>query len=126
MAQTYNTNGPFGLRSVGRNEYFMGGRFDTNDTGAPDGVTPSRSGVTVARTDVGIFTVTLAPAPAAIVCGDALVWGDQAGIHAKVISYSAGVLTIKVYDEDNTSGIQAVAETNNVTVCWWAVFTSET
>lgn len=126
MAQERNKTGPYPLKTMGRNEFLASGRFDTNDTGAPDGITGVTTGVAVARSDVGTFTVTITPNPATLVMGDAIVIGDQAGIHAKLVSYSTGVLTIKVYDEDNVSGIQAAAETNNVTIGWWAVFTSET
>lgn len=125
MALEYSVPGGYRITSTGRNEFMIGGRFDTNTTNAPDGELPLRAGVTPARTGTGIFTVTLSPAPTTIVYGDATVWGDKPGIHAKLISYSAGVLTIHVYDEDDVSGIQAIADTDNVTVCWWAVFTSD-
>lgn len=126
MAQEYNTSGPYPLKSAGRNEFFMGGRFDTNTTSAPDGVAPVRAGVTVAYSATGTYTVTISPAPAACIAADAAVWGAKAGISMRVISYSAGVITLTMYDEDNTSGIEATAaDLDNITVCWWAVFTSE-
>jgi hypothetical protein len=127
MAQTYNSGGPFPLRSMGRTEYFAGGRFDTNTTSTPDGVTPVRTGVAVARASQSSYTVTFAPAPAALTAAGAQVFGDKPGLSMRIISYSAGVLTMNMYDEDDTSGVEALAnDVDNITVGWWAVFTSET
>ena len=117
------------LRGAGRNDYLFYVKFDTV-TGAtdPDGVSPAYGGdITVAHADTGDYTITFAAdkKPYALRIGEASILGDQAGFHAKVTGYTAstGVLTVSVYDEDNTSGIQAVANSNDVTVQVWCIFT---
>ena len=108
-------------------------KFDTvTGTADPDGVNPDLSTddeVVVAHqgTNAGEYTITFAEhvKPYEMLWGDASILGDQAQLDAKVVSYtqSTGVLLVKVYDEDDTSGISAAANSNDVTVQVRCVFT---
>ncbi len=72
--------------------------FDTNGTSAPDGVNPSSADAAVARSGVGTYTVTF---PAAMTAqrldyAAAGIIGNEPSLKAKVVSYTAGVLTLQV------------------------------
>ena len=117
------------LKTAVRNDYLWYVTFDTvTGTADPDGVTPDYGGdiaVAHAGTD-GDYTITFAgdKKPYLLRAGWCAIQGDQAGFHAKVTGYteSTGVLTVTVYDEDNTSGIQAPANTNDVKVQVFCIF----
>jgi hypothetical protein len=127
MAQDTNVGGGHVMGCIGAQQVFYAQRFDTNGASAPDGVTPVIAGVTIARASQCVFTVTINPAPATMVFGDATVIGDKPGVEAQLISYSTGVLTINLNDEDNTSGIAALgaSDLDNVTIGVWAIFTRQ-
>ncbi len=128
MAGGLSLLGQFPLKSTRLEQYLFTCKFDTNDTSAPDGVDPSNAGFAVARTGVNQYTLTFDAMrkPKKLNFGACAILGDLPGISAKVVSYteSTGVLVIRLYDEDNTSGIEAATpESNNVTVqvqCWFS------
>lgn len=100
---------------------FLVGTFDTNNTSTPDGVTGDI--LSVARDDVGDFTVTLKHSFPQAVAADASIIGNEPTLDAKVGSLaniSSGTLTVHVYEEDGTSGISASADTTDKTVQVWA------
>ena len=108
------------LRSTKPERYVWIVNFDTADTAAPDGISPTLDGQTIARTGVGVFTVTFAQSkrPVALDAGFADILGDEADLHCKVVSYvpSTGVLTVHQYKEDGTSGIHALGDSDNKTI----------
>lgn len=109
--------------------------FDTNNTSAPDGVVHPAPGitVTVARADVGDFTITL-PAgsrPKELLFGAVTILGDEARLHGKVTGYTAatGVVTLTIYEEqddgadtDPDNGISVAADTTDKSVRVLLVF----
>jgi hypothetical protein len=126
MARGLNLNGPYPVRSISGDQYVVAFSFDTNQTSDPDGVSPAveniNPAITIAYSAAGTFTVTFAEQarPQSVDYADASIRGDFPELDAKVVSYVAatGVMTIKVYDEDDTSGISddAASTLNNVTV----------
>lgn len=99
------------LKTVREGQYLFACKFDTNSTSAPDGADPSHSDVAVARTGVGIFTVTLGDDPPTEYQGAAAaVLGDEPGLDARVVSYASGVLTVHVYERTDP-----VAPTGSIT-----------
>lgn len=129
MAQTVNKAAPHTMMCMGSNQYLFCLRFDTNNTSAPDGITPTYNGIAVARADVGDFTITFSgdtiPDDNDFIVGGTSVLGDEPGFDTRLTGYSSGVLSLSMYDEDNTSGIEAVADTTDKTVMVWAVFTRD-
>lgn len=134
MAITAKSNAVAPLRHCWNGDvYEFVCKFDTvTGTADPDGVNPDLSGdseVVVAHqgTNAGEYLITFAEKvkPYELLWGDASILGDQAQLDAKVVSYtqSTGVLLIKVYDEDDTSGISAAANSNDVTVQVRCMFT---
>lgn len=115
MARGLNLSGPYPLRSISGDQYAVAFRFTTNTTSDPDGVTPAvedaNPAITIAYSASGTFTATFANPgrPQNVDFMSAQVLGDKPGLHAKCVSYTAstGVLLIHLYDEDNTSGIEA-------------------
>ncbi len=90
--------------------------FVTNGSSAPDGIDPDLPDLVVAREDTGEFSLTFSAGTEPAACwAFPVVVGDNAGIHAKA-SYADGVITVLVYDEDDVSGIQAVADTTDVAI----------
>jgi hypothetical protein len=101
-------------------------QFETNNTDAPDGAVQANDGVTLDQTATGTYTITF-PAgrrPQAMLYCAADFLEDLPGWSIKAISYvaSTGVLTLMAYDEDNTSGIAAAADSTDKTVQVFAVF----
>lgn len=88
------------------------GSFTTANTSAP--TTPKGDGV-VARSDVGVFTVTLPGLYGDLECITPHISGGASTVQA---TYSAGVITITTY----TSG--SAADTNALRVNWRATFSS--
>ena len=127
MAQDQNIGGGHVMGCMGAQQIHYAQRFDTNGSSAPDGITPVIAGVTIARASQCVFTVTFSPAPPTLVSGKAYVVGDKPGIEAKFISYAAGVITINLYDEDDTSGVSALgaSDLDNVTIAVECVFTRQ-
>lgn len=103
-------------------DYFFTLQFETNNTDAPDGLVPDYSSTYLAidQTATGVYTITFTAAyrPGALLWGHADFLEDMPGWSVKVVSYvpSTGVLTLKAYDEDDTSGIAALADSNNKTI----------
>lgn len=127
MASGLNLRNHYPLRSSRMEQYLFTFKFDTNNTSAPDGLDPANSDLVVARADVGDYTITF-PAdkkPLAMNYGDASILGNEAELDAKVTGYNAstGVLSISVYDEDDTSGISASADSTDKSVQVFCVFT---
>lgn len=86
--------------------YVLPIKFDTNNTSAPDGVDPG-TGITVARADVGDYTITFNEAvkPTVVRVLGAEVIGDEAELDCKVTGYTAstGVLTISAYQSEQAA-----------------------
>lgn len=106
------------LRCQGVDDYVVDGQFDTNNTGVPDGLAPNHgSDLAIARTGVGVFTLTFAgakkPLRARLL---AQVLGDEPNLRAVPVSYvpSTGVATIKVYS--NSAGTWTAADTTDKTI----------
>ena len=117
---TGNLRSHFPFRSGRMNEFLLCFDFETNSTSAPDGLSPAIDGITLGRTGVGDLTVTFAEdkKPYAVHACIPSIVEEQAGYHVKYTGYtlSTGVLTMTVYDEDDTSGIQAPADTTDFTI----------
>lgn len=117
MARSINHEGGYPCRVNLGDAYFWAFSFDSNSTSAPDGLLVDNGEVTVARADTGDYTVTFNSdvKPYALLWGDASIRGDEAELDAKVTGYtqSTGVLTLTVYDEDDTSGISAAADSTD-------------
>lgn len=121
-----NIRAPYDLQVNVEHAFLYANSFDTNGTSPPDGLDMA-DGVTVARTGVGDYTVTF-PAdkrPKKMLYGDASFRGNQAELDAKVVSYtpSTGVLLLAAYDEDDTSGISASADSTDRKIQFWGIFT---
>jgi hypothetical protein len=126
MARGHNLRGSYPLTSVTGDSFIYCVSFETNNTDDPDGVVQDNDGVTIAREDTGDYSITF-PAnakPAALLFGCAEFREDLPGWHAKVTSYtdSTGVLLVTAYDEDDTSGIEAAADSTDKTLSVFCVF----
>lgn len=103
------------VRSARLAEYFVCLEFDTNNTSAPDGLSPALSGVTLGRTGVGDLTVTFAESdkPLAVHFASVQIEGDEKDMFAKVTGYTpaTGVLTLTTYT--NSAGTISPADTTD-------------
>ena len=103
--------------------------FETNNTDAPDGLSPAYGTdiLAIDQTATGVYTITFTEKnkPAAVHLCLADFVEDMPGWSIKFISYvaSTGVLTLKAYDEDDVSGIQAAADSTDKTVQVLIVYT---
>lgn len=126
MSRGHNLRGSYNLQSVTSDCFIYCVQFETNSTDAPDGVVQADDDVTFDQTATGTYTITF-PAgkrPAALLYCKADFLEDMPGFDIKTVSYvaSTGVLTLKAYDEDNTSGVMAAADSTDKTVQVFAVF----
>ena len=115
------------LKSTRSNQFIWTQTFVTNSTSAPDGLDPDLgSDCAIAYSTTGTWTLTFSglKKPLEMCFGSATVLGDKPGIHAKVVSYvpATGVMTVKLYDEDNVSGIEAAATVDDITIQMLCVF----
>ncbi len=118
--RAHNLRGSFPLGSTDGDCFDWTCTFETNDTGTPDGFTADGTnaisdGITLARSDVGVYTITF-PAgrrPLYLLHCSADFREDLADYSVKCTGYSAGVLTLKAYLDD---GSPAVADTNDKTI----------
>lgn len=106
---------PF-LKTTREGQYLFCVRFDTNNTSAPDGVNPSSGDIVVARTGVGVYTITFAADERptefhGAVAGLVEALASDGGFFARPVSYSAGVLTVNVYQR------RAVAYASGTITC---------
>ncbi|RMF61423.1 MAG: hypothetical protein D6746_05580 [Bacteroidetes bacterium] len=110
--------GDYPLRGSRLDAYLLDVTFTTNGANAPSGVSPAITGLTVARSATGTYTLTFAEAlkPNKVLVGLAQVQGDEPDLWAKVVSYdkSTGVATVKVYQ--NSAGTIAAADTSSKAV----------
>jgi hypothetical protein len=108
------------IRSARLGEYLIAFTFETNNTSAPDGLSPAIDGITLARSGVGDYTITFDEdkKPYAVHFCMADFVEDAPGWHVKYTGYtqSTGVLTLTATDEDNTSGIEAAADSTDQTI----------
>lgn len=117
------------LKATRNNQYIFTLQFETNNTDAPDGLSPAYGTdvVTLDQTATGTYTITFAEQvkPAAVHYCAADFVEDLPGWSVKFIGYvaSTGVLTLIAYDEDNTSGVQAAADSTDKTIQVFAVCT---
>ncbi len=117
------------LRATRNDEYIFTLQFETNNTDAPDGLVPAYGTDVLAidQTATGTYTITFAESkkPYALHYAQASFLEDMPGWSINVVSYvqSTGVLTLKAYDEDNTSGVAAAADSTDKTVQLFCVFT---
>jgi hypothetical protein len=126
MAGPSNPIDPKGKNSLECNErgrpYLYHVTFVTNSTNAPDGIVPTYSDHAVARSTVGVFTITLTTdaRPDAVFCGFVDAVGtttQESTLKASYRGYSAGVFTVAVGVAAGT-GVTAfaAADTTDVTV----------
>lgn len=117
------------LKSARTNEAILTFQFETNNTDAPDGLSPAYGTdvMTLDQTATGTYTITFNARvkPADVHYCKADFVEDMPGWDIKFISYvaSTGVLTLMAYDEDDTSGVQAAADTTDKTVQVFIVYT---
>lgn len=127
MARGHNLRGSFPLNFITGECFGYWVQFETNNTDAPDGIIQASDGVTIARADVGDFTITFPTnaRPAALLYGTADFIEDLADYSAKVTGYTAstGVLTLSTYLDD---GSPAVADTTDKTVSVFCIFSRKT
>lgn len=96
--------------------------FETNSTSAPDGLVPAytSSDLVIDQTATGTYTITFAAGkrPGVLLHGTADFMEDLPGWSVKVTGYdpATGVLTLIAYDEDDTSGIAAAADSTDKTI----------
>lgn len=106
------------------NPYLIEISFESNNTSAPDGVSPDYgSDLAVARTGTGTFTITFAgtkkPYRAKVLC---FTEDDDANLFVKgSYVHSTGVVTLKTYV--NSGGTIAAADTTDKTICVWLLCT---
>ena len=117
------------LKSARSEQAILCFQFETNGTSAPDGLSPAYGTdvMTLDETATGTYTITFAEKckPVAVhYCKPDFV-EDMPGWDVKYISYvaSTGVLTIKAYDEDDTSGVAAAATSTDKTIQVFLVYT---
>lgn len=124
-----NLNNTKPIKSARHEQAILCFTFETNNTDAPDGLDPSigTDVLAIDQTATGTYTITFTPLyrPAAVHYCAADFVEDLPGWSLKFVSYDAstGVLTLKAYDEDNTSGIQAAADSTDKTVQVFLVYT---
>lgn len=117
------------LRSARNQEAILCFQFETNNTDAPDGLDPAYGTdvMTLDQTATGVYTITFNARvkPAAVHYCKADFVEDMPGWDIKFVSYvaSTGVLTLKAYDEDDTSGVMAAADSTDKTVQVFLVYT---
>lgn len=117
------------LRSARSEQAILCFTFETNDTSAPDGLSPAYGTdvMTLDQTATGTYTITFNARvkPAAVHYCTADFLEDMPGWSLKCTGYNAstGVLTLLAYDEDDTSGIQAAADSTDKTVQVFMVYT---
>lgn len=98
---------------------YLAGTFTTNNTSDPTVVTGDIE--SVSYDDVGDFTVTLKGSYPQLDFADACIFGNEAELQAKVSAHDidavgGGTLTVHTYDEDDTSGIAASADSTGKVV----------
>ncbi len=103
---------PLGM-AIGVDAYVYVNKFDTNTTNPPDGIAHDDGETVFAYSgSAGIFTITFPEykKPHQLLYGDVSILGSNPGISGKIDSYvaSTGILTVRIYDEDNASGIEAL------------------
>lgn len=117
------------IRSARSEQAILCFTFETNGTSAPDGLDPAYGTdvMTLDETAVGTYTITFNARckPAAVHYCDPSFVEDLPGWDVKYISYvaSTGVLTIKAFDEDDTSGVAAAATSTDKTIQVFMVYT---
>lgn len=117
------------LKSARSNEAVLCFSFETNNTDAPDGLDPAYGSdvMVLDQTATGTYTITFNERvkPAAVHYCKADFAEDMPGFDIKYVGYvaSTGVLTLKAYDEDNTSGVMAAADSTDKTVQVLLVYT---
>ena len=126
MARGHNLRGPYPLTAVTGDCFVYCVQFETNSTSAPDGIVQDNDGVTIDQTATGTYTITFPSnrKPQELLFCKADFLEDMAGWDIKCTGYNAstGVLTLIAYDEDNTSGVMAAADSTDKTVQVFAVF----
>lgn len=109
--------------------YLFALSFDINGTSDPDGVDPTLSSddLTVTRNAAGIFDITFKARtrPLKMLGGHAQCRDTDPNLRAVVSSYTAstGVMQVRVFLDDGTSGVAALSEIDNTKVDVWALFT---
>lgn len=123
MAGPSNPLSPLGKNPVECNErgrpYFYHVTFVTNSTNAPDGVVPAYSDHAVARSTVGVYTITITTAarPTSVFWGTADVVANTTDVRiAEYRGHAAGVFTVAVGLQNTTTGVYAIADSTDVTV----------
>jgi len=117
------------IKSARSEQAILAFQFETNNTDAPDGLDPAYGTdvMTLDQAATGVYTITFNAKckPAAVHFCKADFVEDMPGWDIKFISYAAstGVLTLKVYDEDNTSGVMAAADSTDKTVQVFMIYT---
>lgn len=86
-------------------------------------------GATLARTDVGTYTLTFGGVPKILFPGFTVINtdGEVYGIKVQSAVDATGVITFICTDEDDTSGVAAAAElASGSTICWRVAVLSST
>lgn len=117
------------LRSTRGEQYLFTLQFETNSTSAPDGLSPAYGTdvLSIDQTATGKYEITFQESkkPYAVHACFADFVEDLPGWSVKFVSYDqeTGVLVLMAYDEDNTSGVAAAADSTDKTIQLLAVCT---